>query len=59
MPTQSQIAKSSSGQYDANVDTLLSSSHPLSSGPTRSSPRLKIGSSCLLAAAYCAPDMSP
>src|SRR6478609_11006675 len=59
MPTQSQIAKRSSGQYEPNVASWLSSSQPLRIGPTRSRPRLKMGSSCLAAATYSAGDMSP
>ena len=59
MPNQSQRLKSASGQNDAKVSCLLSSSQPFRIGPTRSFPRLKIGSSCLLAATYCAGVTSP
>ena len=50
MPTQSQIANSSSGQYDANSSCWRSSRKPFSSGPTLSCPRLNAGRICWLAA---------
>jgi hypothetical protein len=59
MPTQSQSSKSSSGQKELDVARWLSSSQPLRIGPTRSRPRLKTGSGCLLAAAYWAGVRSP
>ena len=59
MPTHCQIRNSDSGQYCAKVETWLSSSHPFRIGPTRRSPRRKMGRSCRLPATYCLGVMSP